>query len=291
MFHSALICTDFSDGLHRLVNFVPSLVAGGLNKLVFVSTVPITRDVMPRASSERLEHVRDRFSAAMKNVPEGAEVHIEVDWGKPEDHILAMVKRHKADVVILGTPSRSLLNEKVFGSTTVGLCQRVSVPVLIVRPQLVSAYTVEELSLRCRHLFRYLLVPFDGSDTARYIVDRIKQQVGNSPDSSLKQCLLCWVVEVARRNASLQESEMKTAQQALAKVVPELEALGLEAEGKVLTGNAINEILDVAVDYDISAIALSSRSMGKLIELSVPSFTGEVLRRSWHPVVFFPPQR
>ncbi|NEO51139.1 MAG: universal stress protein, partial [Moorea sp. SIO4A3] len=35
MFQHCLICTDFSDGLYRLVEFVPSLAAGGLKKIIF----------------------------------------------------------------------------------------------------------------------------------------------------------------------------------------------------------------------------------------------------------------
>ena len=35
MFESCLICTEFSDGLERLAQFVPSLAKGGLKKIVF----------------------------------------------------------------------------------------------------------------------------------------------------------------------------------------------------------------------------------------------------------------
>jgi nucleotide-binding universal stress UspA family protein len=148
MFQSVLICTDFTDGLYRLVDFVPDLAEGGLKKIVFVSTVPVTGDTVPRSNSEKLTEARDRLNRALQNIPAGIEVHVEVDWGVPTDHILSMAKKHSVDVMLLGTPSRSLLNEKLFGSTTIGLCQRAPIPVMIMRPQLMSTYTVEELRMR-----------------------------------------------------------------------------------------------------------------------------------------------
>ncbi|HYW21080.1 MAG TPA: hypothetical protein VE956_17620 [Nodularia sp. (in: cyanobacteria)] len=39
---------------------------------------------------------------------------------------------------------------------------------------------------------------------------------------------------------------------------------------------------------DISAIAVSSGTIGKLQEWLVSSFAAEVLRQSWYPVLFFP---
>jgi hypothetical protein len=50
-------------------------------------------------------------------------------------------------------------------------------------------------------------------------------------------------------------------------------------------------VLAMAQEHDVSAIAIASSTLGKLIELSSPSFAGEILRRSWHPVVYFPPNQ
>ena len=53
-------------------------------------------------------------------------------------------------------------------------------------------------------------------------------------------------------------------------------------------GERIPVTLRMAMDYDITAIAVATDTLGKLAELSGPSFAGELLRRSWHPVLFFP---
>jgi len=286
MFQSALICTDFTDGLYRLVRFVPQLAESGLKKLVFLHVVPLGEGAVPRPDEEGIKVARDRLSAALENVPAGVEVKVEVKSGTPSVQIAEVLRSQKVDLVILGTPGRSLLSEKLFGSTMMNVCQRLTVPLMILRPNLISTYTNAELALRCQGLFRYLLVPYDDSEAARYTLERIKTQA--QAGHPLEQCLLCRVVDEVSRNAQLRQYAEENARKVLAQRKQELEQVGISVRTEVRTGNPITELLELAVDVDISAIASASRNVGKLIELSVPSITGELLRKSWHPVIYFP---
>jgi nucleotide-binding universal stress UspA family protein len=292
MFQRLLICTDFVDGLQRLINFVPSLAESGIQQIVFLHVVPLSGDqAVPRADERAVNAARERLSAAKANIPEGVEVHVEVQCGQHIDRILSTASSYQSDVILLGTQSRSLLTEKLFGSTTIALCNRVKIPVMVFRPQLLSTYTVEELDLRCRHIFRYFLIPYDGSEIANFLVQQIKQRANQRPPNSLKECLFCWVIEEGgRRDLSklMQEESTKRANTQLEALKAEFDQLGLEAHYKVLKGDRVLEILLAAQEYDISAITLASDSLGKLIELSVPSFAGDLIRRSWHPVIYFP---
>ncbi|MGB3496467.1 MAG: universal stress protein [Elainellaceae cyanobacterium] len=290
MFQRALICTDFEDGLYRLVNFVPSLAAAGLRAITFLHVLHLQDDrEIPRPEPEKEQQARDRLSAALANVPEGIDVQIDVQTGRAADRVLNAIKVHQSDVVILGTPMRTRLDE-LFGSTTRQICKQVKIPVLILRPQLISAYTNEELELRCRHLFRYLLIPYDGSNSSNYLIEQVKLYAKDRPANSLERCFLSWVVDdVGRRGLQdVQEYQVQQAESKIASVTAELEMLNLKSESDVLRGSALAEILNVAIEKDISAIAISSESMGKLLEWSVPSFAGELMRQSMHPVLYFP---
>lgn len=295
MFQRALICTDFEDRLYRLVNFVPSLAAGGLRSITFLHTVPVQDDrEIPRLDSEEVERSRDRLSKALENVPEGIDVQVDVQSGRPSDRIVNAIKQHNPEVVILGTPRRTLLDEQLFGSTTQALCKQIKTPVLILRPQLVSAYTNEELDLRCRHLFRYLLIPYDGSSSSSYLIERVKLFVQKRPPNSLEKCFLCWVIDTVGRRGlqDILEYQVQEAEAKIASAANSLKAADhVSTEYVVLRGNAMTEVLNTAVERDISAIAISSESMGKLLEWSVPSFARELMRQSWHPVLYFPPER
>jgi nucleotide-binding universal stress UspA family protein len=289
MFQRLLVCTDLSDGLHRLVHFVPSLAAGGVKQITFLHVIPIsTGREIPRVDEQKVAAARDRL---IPPAADGIEVKVEVKWGRPIDQILGTAKDYQSDLILVGTPTRSLLTEKIMGSTMMELCKQISVPLMILRPQLIGAYTSEELNLRCRHLFRYLLIPYDGSQTADYLLGRVKQKAQERPGDSLEECKLCWVYQTSGRR-DIPKAEFSEASKAkLAAARGELTALGLQVSTEVVEGVAIQEVLMTAQENDVSAIAISSGTLGKLIEISSPSFAGEVLRRSWHPVIYFPPTK
>ena len=273
MFQSCLICTDFSDGMHRLVNFVPDLAQAGLKKIVFFNSVPLWEEgEIPRIDEERVEKVKARLNKATANVPEGVEVQIEVMSGKPLDTIPRVLQTHPVDVVFTGTPIRSFLQEKCFGSTSVGLGKLTDKPLTIIRPQLITTYTKEELSLRCQHIWQYLLIPYKEGKAARYLLDRIKQQVQEYPEGSLKKCMLISVVEEGGRNAILAQNRLEEAKENIAKAKEELEAIGLEVNTEVRQGNPIQEIMDAALEFDIGAIAIATDYRNTLLEWTAPSF-------------------
>ncbi|MGF1536627.1 MAG: universal stress protein [Elainellaceae cyanobacterium] len=294
MFRRALICTDFKDGLHRFVRFVPSLHKAGINHITFLHTLALPEDrEIPRPDEEQEQEIRERLAEATASVPEGMTVEVDVQSGKPIDHINRAIEAHQIEVIFLGMPSRNRLTERLFGSTTVELCKRLTIPLLILRPQLISTYTVEELDLRCQHLFRYLLLPYDNSNAANYLLKKVEHYASQQSEQYLRQCLLFRSVDDVSRKGlrDMQSYKLQEAEQSLNDVKPKLEAVGLSVETIIRQGQGIPELLHAAMEYDITAIAISSDSFGKLIELSSPSFAGEVLRRSWHPVLYFPPER
>lgn len=291
MFKRALICTDFSDGLYRLVNFVPSLAESGLEQIVFIHTVPLwDQGGIPREDKEKIERAKSRLGKALENVPNGLEVKVEVpSSNKPQETILQIAKTNHSDLIITGANTRSLLNEAVFGSTTISLCEQTSIPIMVLRPQLISTYTYEELELRCRHLFRYLMVAYEDSDSAKYLLGRFKEAAKNRPANSLQECLLFWAVPDGGRRELRGPEQLENARQKLETIQQDLSSLDLRVNIEVRRGEPIIELLDAALEFDISAIAISSTRTNKILEWSAPSFSNEVLRRSWHPVIFFSP--
>lgn len=291
MFQRVLICTDFNDGIQRLTQLVPDLAVSGIRKLVFLNSVPLWEEgEIPREDREAMEISRQQLENAQQTHSSDIEVFCEVRSGEPEGNIIKVAQHHEIDALILGSSTRSFLTEKLFGSTAATLAQRMSRPLLTLRPQLISTYTNAELALRCQSLFRYLLLPFDGSQAACYLVEQIKQAVENNATNTLENCLLLWVQEEGRRGLP-NTYQHKQAQEKLDQAQATLEALNLTVKTDILQGEPLKELLKAAMVHDISAIAISSRKANALLDWSIPSFGNEVLRSSWHPVLFFPPQR
>ncbi|MGF1477918.1 MAG: universal stress protein [Cyanophyceae cyanobacterium] len=292
MFQRCLICTDFSDGLERLVSFVPQLASSGLQQIVFLHSVPLwEQGSIPRVDEDKVAAAKEHLSQALNKVPEGVDVRIEVPSGKPTDHILRTLKEYQSEVVLLGTPVRSSLQEKFVGSTSMGLAKQTPTPLMIFRPQLITTYTQEELALRCQHLWRYLLIPFNDSKTAQYLIERIKDYTQNCPSSTLEKCMLIWVIEDGPRQEVIRESRREEAQKKLAAVKAELEELGLQVNTAVREGNGLQEILQAALTFDISAIAIATDYRSNPLEWTVSSFANEVLHKSWFPLLFFSPKK
>jgi len=288
MFHRILICTDFTDGLQRLVQFVPQFAASGMQQIVFLHVVPLPEDVgIPKPDAEKVDRAQKSFAPALEQVPIGVEVKIEVQSGRAIDAILRTAKTYQCDVILMGTESRNLLTEKLFGSTTAELSQRSPVPLMTIRPQLISALTTEELNLRCQHLFRGLLVPYDDSNASKHTVAQI---VKLTKPESTPTCYLCRVVEEGGRFEPSEAEEQRLVSETLKPAQAELQTAGITTEIELRRGSAIVQILQAAQEKDVNAIAISSNS-GNRGFCSVPSFAAELLRRSLHPVLFFPTPR
>ena len=291
MFQRALICTDFSDSLHRLAPKVSSLALAGMKEIVFLHVVPLwEKGIIPRVDSEKIEQAQARLTEVVGESSTDIEVKIEVQSGKPVETILKVAQSYQSQLIIVGSQSRSILTEKLVGSTMANLSRQTKVPLLVLRPQLISAYTCEELTLRCQHLFRSLLLPYNGSEVANYLVQQVKQLAGQQSGKFLQQCKLCWVLEDSGRREIPRKILPQQAHETLSQIKADLEKVNLQVETEVKEGPSVTSILEMAVMADISAIAVSSGTIGKLQEWLISSFAAEVLRQSWYPVLFFPPQ-
>ncbi|MBE9011527.1 universal stress protein, partial [Pseudanabaenaceae cyanobacterium LEGE 13415] len=281
MFQRLLICTDFTDGLQRLVHFVPQCAKAGIEQIVFLHVVPIVEDHgVPKPDAEKVDRAQKKFATALNKVPSGIEVKTEVQPGRAIDVILRTAKTYQCDVILMGTESRNILTEKLFGSTTAELSQRSTIPLMVIRPQLISALTAEELNLRCQHLFRGLLVPYDDSEASKHTVSEIVKQAQPGTE---QLCYLCRVVDESGRYELSPAEEERLVSETLKPTQAKLQAAGIKTEIELLHGNPIVQILQAAQDKDVSAIAISSNNSNPGF---VPSFAAELLRRSMHPVLF-----
>lgn len=289
MFKRCLICTDFTDGLDRFASYVSSLSASGLNYIVFLHSVPYWKEgEIPHVDEQKVEAAKKQLQVALDNIPDGVEVKVEVPNGRPSDTIPRIVQQDNIEVVLAGTPIRSFLQEKVFGSTSLTLANSTAAPLMIFRPNHVSVYTKEELELRCQHLWRSLLIPYNDSTAAQYLVEQIKRYVKQDGSSTLEKCILFWVIqEGGRLPQQTLEARKQEAEKRIAEVQKDLESLGLQVEVKVEIGTPLLEIVKAVMNEDVSAIAVGSDDRGGLLQWTLPSFANEVLRSSWYPVLFF----
>ncbi|GAB4343767.1 MAG: universal stress protein [Cyanophyceae cyanobacterium] len=290
VFERPLICTDFGDGLDRLARMVPSFLSGGIQELVFLSVVPyrLERDI-PREDTDAIAAAQQRLGRALQGAPHGP-VTVAVRSGRPEDVILAVAEEFRCDAVVVGGASHSLLEEKLFGGTAIALGQRGTVPLLILRPQLLAALTLEELDLRCRHLVRQVLMPHNGGPSAERATARLLALIQRQRDRGLPVAVeRCWLYQAVEEIRDLpMESVLAEHRDRLGRVRDQFAALGVAAEVLVEPGSFLPGLMAVAQEYDVSAIVIASRHRNFFLDWSMPNSGQRVLRRSLHPVLFFP---
>lgn len=290
MFKRILIPTNLADGLPRLVNFIPELAVNGLDKVIFLYSCHIEDDLERiRQREKQLTRARKLLTVDQSQLPPGLTTEVILDTRRPVDVILEAISQHQIDLVLMSRPVRSLLDEKIFGSTTIDLIQRTKIPIMIIRPHLFWVMTAEELALRCQHLLRHVMIPYDHSPSAQHLLQQIKTLAQEAPPHPLAACTLVWVINNSGQQDLSVNQKTKEAETILAEIEKDLAGLGLRVKSLIKVGSPVAEVESVAHDLDIHAIGLSSAAVGKIWELSIPSFAGEILRRSVYPVIYFPP--
>jgi nucleotide-binding universal stress UspA family protein len=289
MFQSCLISTDLSDGLSRLKDFIPNLAKSGLKTVIFAHSVPLKDDgAIPKIDHKKIEKTQEFFAPILSQIYPDIEVKVEVVSGKPVDTIPKLIEKYQCDLVLMGSPIRSLLQEKLFGSTSASITKSTKSPLMILRPQLISTYTREELALRCEHLWQHLLIPYTGGESDNYLVENIKKIVEKHPTSIFKKCSLCWVIDEGGGSKAISDYHKQEATEKLTKVKGELESCGLEVSTVIKQGNPIQEILQVGSEYDISAIAIGLNYKKNIFQWTLPNMANDIIRHSWFPLIFFP---
>jgi len=288
MFRKILVSTNFTDGLHRLGQFLPSLAAGGVEQIVFLHCVPFwSKGQIPREDTEQIKKAQDRLSFITENIPNGMEVAVEIKSGLPIDHILKVAQTYKSDVVVVGTEPKTLLSDQLFGATIIDLSARIKVPLITFPTPLLYALTAEELDLRCRHLLRYVGIPYDDTDVFPQLVAEFKRYAAQRPANSLERCMLIWIIDAGILREVPKDSLLKEAQAKLGAIKTELAGLNLEVDIEVRLGEPVPDILEIAAMSDICAIAVAGKNLGGSWDW-VRNFRRDLLRGSSQPLIFFP---
>lgn len=288
MFQSCLICTDYTDGLQRFLSFVDALAESGLTEITFLHNVPLWEEgQVPRVDHEQIALMKEKLNSAFKP-SDKVKVNIEITSGLIIDNVLKTIKKYNPQCLMLGTTLRGLVEDRIFGSTTKSIIEKVKIPIMILRPQLISVYTSEELELRCRHLNRCWLIPCYDLENARYLINQLKSCSQDKCSTASHKYIILAVIDDVSRSEELVQNKIQEAETKLAKVREDFQSLGVEIETIIKIGNPLLETLNVALTEDISAIAVTDDRESGLLDWTIPSFTQKILYRSWFPIVFFP---
>jgi nucleotide-binding universal stress UspA family protein len=246
--------------------------------------------------TEELHGYERYMQAVVAELHSGASIEVThaVVEGAPAEMIQARAREIGADLIVMTSHGRTGLSRAWLGSVADAIVRRSAIPMLMLRP--IDTPTDR---LAARQLFRCVLVPTDGSESAAGILDAAVA-LAQSGDATVD---LVRVVPHVPKVMTYDVHEpfafppMIPDTEATAQVVHEVtdqvetlarslrERGGVKAEAHVVVGERVAEsIIDFARGHDADVIAMSTRGRGAS-RLLLGSIADKLLRASGLPML------
>lgn len=221
-----------------------------------------------------------------------------VAYGNKTQEIVEIVPFEKADLIVMTTHGRTGFSRLLLGSVAAKILQKGSVPVLLIKPELVEPNVLpqdvlaEPITLTPGNL--NMVVTLDGSPEAEAIL-----QPAFELAHSLKATVhLVWVVvpfipiEYGEMGVGYRyDPELETAEYVvqankyLDKVILTNADKGITMIKEVLVGNATTEIMDYAKKVKADMLAMATHARSAIGQIFMGSVAEEVLNKTHLPVL------
>jgi nucleotide-binding universal stress UspA family protein len=238
---------------------------------------PVDPDIkLVREADAYLRHIAADF-------PEELVVETKVCHANPADAIVAEADAGDVDLVVMSTHGRSGLGRWIYGSVADEVIRRASVPILLVPVDCAESWQPDQV--------RSILLPLDGSALAEQAI---------KPASDLAHAigaplLLVRVVDQfmnlgsASRSPDDEKSLTDEEQKYLESIASELRARGHTIAVRAVIGRPAVRIAAIAMEEDVSAIALATHGRSGLSRLLMGSVATGTLQRAAVPVLLVRP--
>lgn len=202
---------------------------------------------------------------------------------------LAEYMAAEADLVVMTTHGRGGISRLWLGSVADGLVRRVTVPILLIRPDGSDARANPAGS------FQRILIPLDGSPFGEDAIEQAVALGGDGVEYTLlkvvrllvTQVFVARIAHVAHVEAEAERVEMDAY---LERVALRLRARGLRVETRTLVHHQpALAILEYAADHGMDLIAIATHGRGVAGRLLVGSVADKVLRGAPVPVLIHRP--
>lgn len=214
----------------------------------------------------------------------GIRVDTLIQTGPVTDAINKLIKERGVDMVVLSTRGRSGLQRMVLGSVATQVIQRVTRPVLLVRPIEGAKPEMPE--------FKKLLVTLDGSEFAERVLPYVR---ASTNFESVVLLLAVPQVPRAERYGAVVEEIQQLREQAeqeageyLECVAAALQEDGIEAHVLVCGSRPADTIISVAEEEDVDVVMLATHGRGELDRLFLGSVADRIVQNTQCPVFLVP---
>lgn len=298
MFEKVLVPTDFSAYSRKVLECVGDIP--GLKEIVLLNVVSrptLTRVWDPVAEVKEAEEKLASEKSAI-NVP-GISVKtqaVSALEGDVAGQIQRVAAAEKVSLVVMGARGRSLISSALLGSVSRNMLRFGDQHLLIMRYKILGGpeglefagakgtkgiregAMPERLEKFCTDPFSKVLIPTDFTQPDESAISFIKSIPG------VRELVLLHVVSRGETQAEIDANIAKATEQ-LKGMSQELGREGLKVTTRVVVGNPVDEIRNVASELDVSLIAMSSVGKDTLRTGRIGGRTYDVANRAERPVL------
>lgn len=282
MFQNLLFPTDFSPFNERLAHCLPSLKPIGVEEIVLLNVVELGPQV--GFASDTFESMlawkndAEPRLATLKSELEtsGLRCRWRLELGKPALEIARVAEEERVSLIAIGAHGHGFVRSMLLGSVTHDVVRHATVPVLVLKLELVKNLAASECEFVYQHMFRRVLLPTDVYELAAEALDLVKKMV----PAGLKEVVVLHVCGYGHA----EDDSRDAIESKVTRIREELEFFGVNVSVVTAKGRPAKVIDRVTCELDVSLIILGAQEK-KLADVLLGSISDEVLCQQVRPVL------
>jgi nucleotide-binding universal stress UspA family protein len=278
MYEKVLVSMALSPATEALVSALPGMRDFGTREIALVHVAKPPRGPTSQALAH-VEKLRGRLNALADRLREGGfEVTVHVPSGASAAAVVKAAESRDSDVVLVGSRSRTLIQDAFVGSVAWDIVRTAGRPVFLQRIEPNRADPEAALESRGSGLPKHVVYPTDFSETAERAWP--------------------WVLELCREDepsftllhVTQEEEGRKDAEKRLEELAQELRGRGAtNVECRVRVGAPYEEILNAGGNRVDALVVMGTHGRGVLPGAVLGSVGRQILRRAASRVLLVPP--
>lgn len=290
MFGKTLLATDTSAASDAVVEYATRLESVGCNQVVLVYALYTKHlvgldEALKADAAPKLDKQRKVLEAA------GFVVDVETPTGVPGQEITRLADERGCKLIVVGSHGHSLVRDMALGGVATDIVHRATVPVLVVRIQIIEEERRQCCRVAVSDLLSHVLYATDFSDNA----ERAFLFVEELARIGCRRASLIHVQDVTRIRPHLEDrlqefNEIDRSR--LERMASRLRDLGVEdVEVEIPYGVPAKEIVDLVKVSLPSLVVVGTHGRGFVADALAGSVSHNVVRLSQSPVLVVPPVR
>jgi nucleotide-binding universal stress UspA family protein len=296
MFARVLFPTDFSAYADSALACLIHLKSAGLREVVLLSVIRSSDVPMPETvNRESLEYWRWNLGeklnvAKMALEGKGLRALSRIEYGNPAEQIVSIAEEEDVEIIVMGAQGATAAQELLIGSTAYEVIRRATVPVLLLKFEVIRELGHVKCRQVCERTFQRVLHPTDFSDCANAAFQVVKRLKVAGAEEVIVLHVQDERVMQLRTKEQLAEFDRHDVER-LEDLCKVLRLFGLSARPILRHGIPFKETLTLADEIDASLIVMGSQGRSAIREMLAGSTFENVARLSRKPVLVVRPRR